>query len=349
MAQSNSRLISPLIVAGMHRSGTSLTASILQAAGVDIGENLLESNAGNPKGYFEDEDFWRLHKEILQSQGLDPDGWTTLPKVDVPEQFRKRAQGLCDRRLAKQIPWGWKDPRTTLFLEFWTSLLPHAKFIFPYRAPWEVVSSLFRRGDLAFRENPERAIATWITYNKIVLDYCQRFPERTFLFHCDVLKGNDTVFVSKVSHKLQVGLLSLPNSLFDPQEMKTAISQTHKPEQLASYFPEVIAIYSQLEARADLPSNATLPFSQAEPDPTNQTEWFLRDWFSESQISELLSKTQSKVEANQSRIEALEKDLEKSRTETQLLRLTIESMESNRFWKLRNAWLNLKKILPFKS
>ncbi len=38
-----------------------------------------------------------------------------------------------------------KSSGQPLFLDFWRSLLPNAKFC-DYRAPWEVVDSLYRRG-----------------------------------------------------------------------------------------------------------------------------------------------------------------------------------------------------------
>jgi hypothetical protein len=46
-----------LIVTGMHRSGTSLLASFLRAAGINLGENLYPADSANPLGYFEDLDF----------------------------------------------------------------------------------------------------------------------------------------------------------------------------------------------------------------------------------------------------------------------------------------------------
>jgi hypothetical protein len=46
-----------LIITGMHRSGTSLTAAFIHKIGLDLGDNLLKYNYWNPKGYFEDIDF----------------------------------------------------------------------------------------------------------------------------------------------------------------------------------------------------------------------------------------------------------------------------------------------------
>ncbi|MEL7418373.1 MAG: hypothetical protein AAGK10_07335 [Cyanobacteria bacterium J06555_3] len=47
---------SVIIITGMHRSGTSLTASLLQSAGVYLGDRLMSADSGNAKGYFEDWD-----------------------------------------------------------------------------------------------------------------------------------------------------------------------------------------------------------------------------------------------------------------------------------------------------
>lgn len=64
-----------VVITGMHRSGTSLTTSLLQSAGVFIGDRLLGNNLSNPKGHFEDLDFVEFHQQLLQAQGLSDEGW----------------------------------------------------------------------------------------------------------------------------------------------------------------------------------------------------------------------------------------------------------------------------------
>jgi len=56
-----------IIITGMHRSGTSLTAAFLQKIGLDLGDNLLKGNYWNPKGYFEDIDFVEFQRTVLQA------------------------------------------------------------------------------------------------------------------------------------------------------------------------------------------------------------------------------------------------------------------------------------------
>ncbi|QJX01931.1 hypothetical protein HML84_06000 [Alcanivorax sp. IO_7] len=58
-----------VIIAGMHRSGTSLTASLLKDAGVDIGDDLLPPAPDNQRGFFEDRGFQEFHEQVMAKGG----------------------------------------------------------------------------------------------------------------------------------------------------------------------------------------------------------------------------------------------------------------------------------------
>ena len=84
-----------LIITGIHRSGTSLTASLFQSVGVNIGENLVGPEYGNIRGHFEDIEFVELHKRILQSQHIDDLGSNVETKeITVKKQQLKIAKKL---------------------------------------------------------------------------------------------------------------------------------------------------------------------------------------------------------------------------------------------------------------
>jgi hypothetical protein len=77
-----------LILTGMHRSGTSLMASLVQAMGIHVGDRLLAGDSFNAPGYFEDEDFLEFQRRVLidccdSSDGGWPDwGWTEHESLD---------------------------------------------------------------------------------------------------------------------------------------------------------------------------------------------------------------------------------------------------------------------------
>jgi hypothetical protein len=145
-----------LLITGMHRSGTSMTAQMLQAAGLFIGERLMGSHPSNPKGHFEDLDFYDLTRAIIADNGFPDSGFACDVRISVSADRRRQADELVASRRALGCPWGWKDPRSVLLLDFWKELLPEAHVLFTFRAPWEVMDSLYRRGDAACQHGQQR-------------------------------------------------------------------------------------------------------------------------------------------------------------------------------------------------
>src|SRR3712207_4073700 len=54
-----------IILAGSHRSGTSLLGRYLMASGVNVGKTLLGPLPSNPYGHFEDLELVQLHERSL--------------------------------------------------------------------------------------------------------------------------------------------------------------------------------------------------------------------------------------------------------------------------------------------
>jgi O-antigen biosynthesis protein len=164
-----------LVVTGMHRSGTSLVANYLERCGLDMGEELLPADVGNPLGYYEDVHIHDLHRELLWKAGI-ADAFT-VTDADVPvavdAAFRERAREIVGERAGKS-QWGWKEPRTALFLDLWRDVLPEARFLFVFREPLAVLDSLLRRAaNESVTEHPELALVMWRIYN----EHMVRFTE----------------------------------------------------------------------------------------------------------------------------------------------------------------------------
>ena len=134
-----------VIIAGMHRSGTSLTANWLHNAGISMGDALLEEAYSNIAGHYEDKDFYHFHKDLLvngnQNYLICSDD--ALPKIAGYWDFRARSIVAFKSDLHDQ--WGWKDPRTCLFLPYWKSVCPSALYLIVYRDYRNSVDSLLRR------------------------------------------------------------------------------------------------------------------------------------------------------------------------------------------------------------
>ena len=176
-----------LIIGGMHRSGTSLTAEWLQCCGLYLGDELVPADWTNPRGHFEDRSISRLQRAILEAAGVSHYCVEGQP-IRVAERFHEEARELIRAREGRR-PWGFKDPRTTLLLAFWRALLPEARYLLVFRHYARVVDSLLRR-ERAFRWNP-RKIAffarVWKRYNRDLLAFAARHPDACLVLDIDEL------------------------------------------------------------------------------------------------------------------------------------------------------------------
>jgi len=270
---------SVFIVTGMHRSGTSLTASLFQEVGVDIGKKLVGPADGNVKGHFENVDFVEFHKSVLRSQGIDELGCTFEKTIPVAAEYVEIAKKLIAENQQTNKYWGWKDPRTALFWDFWLSLLPEANFICVYRSPWEVVDSLYRRGtDVTLQQNPEMAVKMWIHYNQKVLELYERFPDRCLLSNVYPIGNTPELFIERVNEKFNVNLGGIPGDNFEKSLLVNDIEKSHRPSLIEQYFPQALEIYQILETQAhDLSSDRSLSQDKIISLPTSAVGQF-QDW-----------------------------------------------------------------------
>ncbi|MGL6140155.1 MAG: sulfotransferase, partial [Planktothrix sp.] len=272
------------IITGMHRSGTSLAASILQSAGVHIGRRLMEATEFNAKGYFENPDFFEFHLDAFRSLGVNIDGWTLQENLQIDEPLIDRAKQLIEQNALSSV-WGWKEPRTTLFLEFWAKLLPEAKFLLIYRSPWEVADSLYRRGDEIFQTQPELAIKYWQHYNQKILDFYNQEQHRCLLTNLKTIVQYQTAYIDTINHKFNVNLSHPAPTAYDPSLLRTEISlNSQRPTLIDHYFPEAIELYQELEGRGWHPEQ-TPDFSWQELlKPSLYKTWAFQEWVNLRQL-----------------------------------------------------------------
>lgn len=171
-----------VIVTGMHRSGTSFLGSVLHESGIDLGEQLVPAGDGNLRGHFEDAELVAFHQRILD-RGWQPDS-RTRPTVTSDDQ--RDAQALIAARSHK-THWGWKDPRTALFLDLWDDLLPQARWIFMVRNPFSVIGSLHRRDDAGgwWWRSDGRRLRWWRFQTRQCLSFAEARPDRCVVLEID--------------------------------------------------------------------------------------------------------------------------------------------------------------------
>ena len=147
---------SAIIIAGMHRSGTSATTHALSLLGGDLPLRLIGANEANPLGHFEPEVIVQLHDSLLRSLGSSWFDWRRLPhdwmrstqyqslKPKLIEEFEKDfgqspLPVLKDPRLCRIMPL-WQD----IMAQFDRSVF----YVLPFRNPIAVASSLASRNGI---------------------------------------------------------------------------------------------------------------------------------------------------------------------------------------------------------
>ena len=175
----------------------------LKDSGIDVGDNLLGPHLSNPYGHFEDIEILDFHKKILRREFNGEDQW--VPELPcLTEEDRKVAMSLIEKRHKKGKPWGWKEPRTCLFLDFWTELIPEAKFLFLFRSPNTVLDSLSRRHNITpmnWRVH-NKFINAWILYNRQILMFYNKYKERCILVAIEHSVENPDNFVQLLCNRL---------------------------------------------------------------------------------------------------------------------------------------------------
>jgi len=162
------RLPPPVIVIGMHRSGTSLVAGMLSLLGVYMDPALdLHPGTGADEiglamratGYGEAMAFRRVNESLLDvadSRWDCVDGFLaqrderlfaalSVLRLRLATFGRLRAGFLTLRPDVPGGAWGFKDPRTSLTLPYWLRLFPQARVLHVRRDVDAVIASLIRR------------------------------------------------------------------------------------------------------------------------------------------------------------------------------------------------------------
>ncbi len=262
------KALSPVVVAGMHRSGTSLAASIVAAGGVRMGKRLLAADRNNRHGYTEDLDFLELNREVLAAttptdDGGHPDwGWTEHDRRrrDGTDAFAARARELIAARTAAGGRWGWKDPRTTLLLDFWHPLLEDPVYLSVYRPPWGVADSMQRLGAGVFLSNPGYALAIWASYNDHLLDFHQRHADRSLLVSADAIVSEPARFGELLEERLGI---RVPTERLTALIDADALVQVGTGDPLAALVdavhPAASDLLRRLDTAADLPTQRAWP------------------------------------------------------------------------------------------
>jgi hypothetical protein len=272
-------LVSGVIVAGMHRSGTSLTTRLLRAGGWHPGDELL---ARHDEEYLEDSTFVELHRSWLQdctgdvvpTDGVGHPDWgvvegrvvDTAPRSDSVRAERNAAvRRYVDDRAARSRRWMAKDPRASLFLDDWASVAD-VRFVLVYRSPWDMLDSAMRLGHLGFCAQPGLVRAAWLDYNERLLAFAERHRERVCVVAGEAVATAPASVWAELS-----GFVGMQNTdmgeVVNPDRFVLRNDARAIASVYRTVYPDHTALLSRLDEIADVPrpGPATVPRRMAQP------------------------------------------------------------------------------------
>ena len=193
-----------IVIAGMHRSGTSALARLLIGLGCDTPKTLLEGDVHNAEGYWESKKIVALNDALLSSAGSSWDDWTRFDPTwydsAVVEGFGQRAVETLTAEFGDSPLFVLKDPRICRLLPFWQAALERfgaaMRVVAPLRDPLEVAASLQARDAI---EAPF-AVLIWLRH-VLAAEADSRQEQRAFVAYDDLLRD-----WSAVADKLAVEL-----------------------------------------------------------------------------------------------------------------------------------------------
>jgi hypothetical protein len=271
----------PIIVVGMHRSGTTLLAELLSELGVHMGARLGPET--HEATFFQDLnvallaaahgvwDWPEPMRVAIAHDGLNAALASWLAQEccgpGIVSYLGWRA-GLRTRSLGRvEGVWGWKDPRNTYTLPLWLRLFPNARVIHIYRNAVDVADSLVRRQARALKRlrrvafsprcmSHAGAFALWAEYVQMGLEAVQQVPQERRMEMCyETLLEDPLTEVERLA-----AFVGLPGGAERAQAM-AARPRRDRAYAFASR-PELYAFYQQV---ADHPLMCALGYDRIPP------------------------------------------------------------------------------------
>ena len=197
-----------LVVLGMHRSGTSAMARVLNLCGAFLPAKLTPAKLGvNPKGFWEPEAVLDLDMRAMRQLGGD---WCrvnfTLPDGgEFVDEFVADACALLATEYEGRDLIALKDPRICVLAPLWHRALAAAgyrpTYVVPVRNPLEVAQSLHARGDMSIDEGLE----LWRAHMERVAAFADAHADVVFVRYTDLLDDWQRV-VGRIAALLDVPL-----------------------------------------------------------------------------------------------------------------------------------------------
>lgn len=170
--------VPPVLIVGMHNSGTSILAEIIHKNGIFLGNNMEHYESHLFSMYIND--------SLIMKGGKN---WSKLPILSIDEVMSYRetiASFIKKYWMVDYMQWGYdgvsewgiKDPRLCVLLPLYLDIFPEAKVVHIRRNPDDVAASLCQRDKRGVGK-----LDDFDHWRKLTLDYTERVIEYSNVAH----------------------------------------------------------------------------------------------------------------------------------------------------------------------
>lgn len=243
------------VVLGSGRSGTSMVAGTLAAAGYATARRQWAATDANPHGFHEDRAVNLLNERLLApatpwvprgrpgrwwpGRFGDLQRWLAVVEEPPAKPVSPRLKRAMARALPPE-PFAVKDPRFCLTLPQWRDVLPDdTVFVVVFRDPARTVESILREVETApylrgVHVDRDHAFALWCQSYLAVLDHADAWGEWVFVHYDEVATGTG---LDRLGGTLEC---ALDGSFVDPA-LKRSVGELAVPDRVQEVYERLLA------------------------------------------------------------------------------------------------------------
>jgi hypothetical protein len=348
-----------IVVLGMHRSGTSAVARLLNMMGAYFGPegSSIGFNSENPKGFWERRDVREVCDALLSAAGSD---WWRVSKLDIQALSDRDLDPIRHRfrrvllELDAHRPWMMKEPRLSVLFPALQGQLEVPVVVFVHRDPLEIARSLEKRNEIPV----PAGLALWELYNVRAIEAAASTPNTVVDYN--QLVADPVGVVRRLHERLeQLGVrgLQLPRekevlAFVSPELRRSRVEVGDGAGLLTS--PQVglrdglrqatelteVAVQQPLEL-----STATLTLFEERETYRQQVRELEQDWSQLTEIDRLVHRNEDLG----AQVTALQGALAARTSELQALEHGVEQLLRSRRWRWGDLLGRVMEILTFRG
>ena len=226
-----------LVIAGMHRSGTSATSGVCEILGCTVPGEVVPAADDNPRGFFENRRFVEFNDSLLARLGSAYDDPNFISASDIRAAIELGAVDTLGALLEVELRLTQfpviKDPRICRLLPIWKAALERIGYeiliAHPIRHPIEVASSLQKRNSFS----QTQGLLLWLDH-VLSSEMYSRDKRRSF-FKYDELMADWRTVALKIAADLKFSWPHSPHRVEDQVDGFLASELRHHRAEASSF------------------------------------------------------------------------------------------------------------------